>query len=230
MVASKWGWNLDFMFFHFGWKAIIAIIINTLILVGICFSSLKNLNLIPGSESTQRIPYWITFLHVFAIALVVKFSHHSIIFLWIFLFFIGIVSITKEYQEELKLKESALVAFFLAGLVIFRQFQTWWLQPILTQLPPLPLFLGATGLTAFVDNAALTYLGAQVPNVSDLLKYSLVAGAVSGGGLTVIANAPNPAGFAILRDSFGNSGINPLLLFVGALCPTWVAMACLWFL
>ena len=53
--------------------------------------------------------------------------------------------------------------------------------------------LGATpSITAITDNAALTYLGSLVPGLSAEFKVALVAGAVTGGGLTVIANAPNP--------------------------------------
>ena len=52
-----------------------------------------------------------------------------------------------------------------------------------------------------------------------------MAGAVTGGGLTVIANAPNPAGFAILRPHFDDEAINPLGLVAAALVPTLVAMA-----
>ncbi len=106
--------------------------------------------------------------------------------------------------------------------------QRWWLEPLITQLTAFPLFVGATFLTAFTDNAALTYLGAQVPGLGDELKYALVAGAVAGGGLTVIANAPNPAGFAILRGCFGKEGISPFYLALAALGPTLVAMTCLW--
>ncbi len=54
----------------------------------------------------------------------------------------------------------------------------------------------------------------------------MVAGAVTGGGLTVIANAPNPAGFAILKNSFDEQSINPLGLFFAALPPTMVAVFC----
>lgn len=230
MVASKWGWTLDFMFFHFGWKAIIAVAVNTLLLVSFSFSMLIKMNQPATDNPHAPVPIWLTFVHIATLALVVKMSHHAAIFLWVFLFFVGIVDVTKEHQDDLKIKESMLVAFFLAGLVVLGQFQSWWLQPLLARLDPLALFVGATGLTAVVDNAALTYLGAQVSDISELLKYSLVAGAVAGGGLTVIANAPNPAGFSILRESFGNSGINPLLLFVYALAPTLVAMASLWFL
>ncbi|HEY1083178.1 MAG TPA: putative Na+/H+ antiporter, partial [Prosthecobacter sp.] len=66
--------------------------------------------------------------------------------------------------------------------------------------------------------------------ISDELKYALVAGAVTGGGLTVIANAPNPAGVGILQNAraFGG-GISPLGLLAGALMPTAVAILFFWF-
>ena len=85
------------------------------------------------------------------------------------------------------------------------------------------VFFGATILTAFTDNAALTYLGSLVDGLSDGFKYALVGGAVTGGGLTVIANAPNPAGIAILRSHFDDEAVNPLGLLVAALIPTVVA-------
>jgi hypothetical protein len=53
-----------------------------------------------------------------------------------------------------------------------------------------------------------------------------MAGAVTGGGLTVIANAPNPVGQAILRDEFGEGGVSPLGLFVAAIIPTLVVGSC----
>jgi Na+/H+ antiporter NhaD/arsenite permease-like protein len=87
------------------------------------------------------------------------------------------------------------------------------------------VFFGATVLTAFTDNAALTYLGSLVEGLSDEFKIALVAGAVTGGGLTIIANAPNPAGVAILRGKFSEGAIHPLGLLLGALVPTLVAVA-----
>jgi hypothetical protein len=51
----------------------------------------------------------------------------------------------------------------------------------------------------------------------------LVAGAVTGGGLTVIANAPNPAGVSILRSRFDGGAVSPLGLLMGAAVPTLVA-------
>jgi Na+/H+ antiporter NhaD/arsenite permease-like protein len=87
------------------------------------------------------------------------------------------------------------------------------------------LMLGATILTAFNDNAAITYLAAQVDGISTTAKYAVVAGAVTGGGLTVIANAPNPAGQSILSRFF-EDGVSPLKLFLSALIPTIIAYLC----
>jgi Na+/H+ antiporter NhaD/arsenite permease-like protein len=110
--------------------------------------------------------------------------------------------------------------------------QSYWLQPLIEQLSGNALFFGATGLTALTDNAALTYLGSLVIGLSDEMKYALVAGAVTGGGLTVIANAPNPAGVGILQSAkvFAGEGISPLGLLLGALPPTAIAIVFFWFL
>jgi len=175
-------------------------------------------------------PVWLRGLHLLFLGLIVLMVHHPTVFLGIFLFFLGLTAITPEFQERLKLRESLLVAFFLGGLVVLGGLQRWWLEPLIRNLDTVPLFLGATLLTAFTDNAALTYLGSQIPQVSEPFKYALVAGAVAGGGLTVIANAPNPAGFSILRETFGPEGISPAGLAAGAAVPTLIAMACLWWL
>src|SRR5690606_31931032 len=127
--------------------------------------------------------------------------------------------------NRLLLREGLLVAFFLAGLEVLGGQQQWWLQPILTQLSEHAVFFGTTLLTAFTDNAALTYLGSLVEGLSDAFKYALVAGAVTGGGLTVIANAPNPAGLALLRNHFEEESVSPAKLALAALPPTIVAAA-----
>jgi Na+/H+ antiporter NhaD/arsenite permease-like protein len=130
------------------------------------------------------------------------------------------------------LREGLLVGFFLAGLVTLGSLQAYWLKPLIQSLSGGALFFGATALTAITDNAALTYLGSLVEGISDELKYALVAGAVTGGGLTVIANAPNPAGVGILQSAkvFEGEGISPLGLFTGALGPTLIAVVFFWFL
>lgn len=230
MVASKWNWDLVFMLIHFGWKAIIAIFISTTFVTYRFRREISGLQQNIDATKDSKIPIWITVLHLLVLIGVVFSSHYTVLSMGLFLFFLGIASVTREYQDELKIKEALLVGFFLGGLVVLGGYQNWWLEPILAKLSALPLYLGAMGLTAFTDNAAITYLGSQVDGLSDFSKYALVAGSVVGGGLTVIANAPNPAGFSALNPSFDNDGISPILLFKNALVPTLIAAICFWFL
>ena len=229
MVAGKWGWDIPHMLRFFGWKAALAVLVNASCLTFFLRRELKSLT---TSRESLKLgsPIGLIAIHLAVLALVVATAHHPIIFVGIFLLFLGLATATKEYQSELLFRQSLLVAFFLGGLVVLGGLQSWWLMPLLHGQTDLTLFLGATGLTAFTDNAALTFLGSQIEGISEGFKYALVSGAVAGGGLTVIANAPNPAGFSILQESFGESGISPFRLAAFAMAPTLVAMASLWFL
>ena len=152
-------------------------------------------------------------------------AHYPALFVGGFLFFLGFARATAAYQNRIDLKTPLLVGFFLAGLVIHGGLQGWWIAPLLGRLDELPLFLGATALTAINDNALITYLATLVPNLSEPLKLAVVQGAVVGGGLTVIANAPNPAGQALLGRFFDDA-ISPVGLLLGAVPPTLLAAAC----
>ncbi len=225
MVAAKWHWGIGHMISNFGYKAAISILICTIGTAMIFKKELAGkLHIKQKHDNYMEPSLWITIVHLVFLALVVYTAHHMVFFMGLFLFFLGFTTVTQEYQDNIKLKESLLVGFFLGGLVTLGNMQAWWLQEILVKLGDLTLFLGATGLTAITDNAALTYLGSLV-ELSDSAKYNLVAGAVAGGGLTVIANAPNPAGYGILKGSF-KGGINPLKLLMGAAIPTVVACLC----
>ena len=230
LVAEKWHWDTPFMASHLGWRAAASCLTSTLLTVFVFRKELNNHKSEPGKPSS--LPLWLTLLHIALIALVVKLAHHPDVFFGVFMIFLGLVTATKEYQDDLKLREGLLVGFFLAGLVTLGAPQSWWLQPVISKLDGSMMYFGATLLTAITDNAALAYLGTLVEGISDSLKYALIAGAVTGGGLTLIANAPNPAGAAILRDSpcFNGEGISPLRLFLWALPPTLVAACFFWIL
>jgi hypothetical protein len=226
MVASKWGWGMSHMFLGFGYKAAISCAISALVIALMFKKELEGDFQLRGDNTEKMLPPgWITFIHVVFLALVVLTAHHMVVFIGLFLFFLGFTIVTKEYQDEVQVKSSLMVGFFLAGLIVLGNEQKWWLQPLISSLSDQVLYFGATALTGITDNAALTYLGSLV-EMTDSAKYFLVAGAVTGGGLTVIANAPNPAGYGILKDSFGADGISPLGLLKGALFPTAVAILC----
>src|SRR5690606_14154562 len=178
----------------------------------------------------KRVPLPLIVAHVAFLAGVVAFAHHPPMFMGIFLLFLGVATAYERHQDRLILREGLLVAFFLAGLVVLGGMQRWWLQPLLMGMTSDQVFIGAAALTAITDNAALTYLGSLVQGLTDEFKYALVAGAVTGGGLTIIANAPNPAGISILRNYFPGGAVSPLGLLLAAIPPTIIAGLAFWFL
>lgn len=229
MIAGAWKWGALHMLSHFGWRAALGIGVATLAYYLLFRRELRELTA-PG-EATKvgtvraAVPAWITCVHLGFVAFTVWQAHHPAMFIAAFLFFLAFTQATAHHQNPLDLRSPILVGFFLAGLVVHGGLQAWWIQPILGRLGEGPLFLGATILTAFNDNAAITYLASLVPGFTDPLKFAVVAGAVTGGGLTVIANAPNPAGQAILARYFPE-GVSPLWLAAAALPPTVVMAAC----
>ena len=211
MVADKWGLDLVTMLKTFGWKAALAVVVNA---AAVAFAYRAYLSdqptMSPALARARRAGLggrgytwpsspasWFSVTTPSSSSRCSCSSSAS-------------PKPTSATRRRLMIREGLMVAFFLAGLVVLGGQQKWWLQPLLADMGPTALYFGATLLTAITDNAALTYLGSLVDGVSDDFKYSMVAGAVTGGGLTVIANAPNPAGFAILKDSFEDGSIGAL--------------------
>lgn len=232
MVAEPWQWTTPFMFLHFGWKAALGIVIASTLYYFVFRRELggletKRRSIAPAASggNDAPVPAWITIVQLGFMAFTVMVAHYPPLFIGGFLFFLAFSQATAHHQGRLELKSPLLVGFFLAGLVVHGGLQSWWIEPVLKRLDEFPLFLGATVLTAFNDNAAITYLATLVPGFTDALKYAVVAGAVTGGGLTVIANAPNPAGQSILQRYFPK-GVSPVGLALGALAPTAILAAC----
>jgi hypothetical protein len=231
MVAARYGWDTPFMLGHFGWKAALGIALSTALTALLFRRELATLGRVaasaapPGEAGPAPVPAWISGVHLVFLALTVFGAHTPPVFLGAFLFFLAFHQATAPHQQPLDLRPPILVGFFLAGLVVLGTLQQWWIAPVLSRLEPGALFWGAAVLTAFNDNAAITYLASLVPGFGAAAKYAVVAGAVTGGGLTVIANAPNPAGQAALARHFPE-GVSPARLFAGALLPTAVMAAC----
>jgi hypothetical protein len=234
MVARPWGWDTPFMAGHFGWRAVLAIVVSNALYFAAFRKEFARLAKTPptleaeaaasdGDVAPGPVPAWVTITHCLFIVWTVVTAHYPAMVIGGFLFFLGFAKATAPYQGRFELRAPLLVGFFLGGLVIHGGLQGWWIQPFLGSLAEEPLFFGAAVLTAFNDNALITYLATLVPNLSDPLKIAVVEGAVAGGGLTVIANAPNPAGQSLLSRYFGGA-IAPVGLLLGALLPTAITV------
>src|SRR6478752_702370 len=223
------------MLVHNGDKAVVAILLSTGTYWLFFRKDLKELAFkVPDTdgdgvadwrERDDRVPPFVTAVHLLFMLLTVIFAHDPPLFIGGYLFFLAFTMATRQHQNPILLRGPVLVGFFLGGLVVHGGLQGWWLQPVISSLTEWPLYLGATVLTSFNDNAAITFLASQVEGLSPQLKYAVLAGAVTGGGLTVIANAPNPAGQAILSRFFKN-GVSPLGLLLGAAIPTIIVYLC----
>jgi len=232
MVAARFGWDTPFMLSHFGWKAVVGIVLATGAYALAFRRDLAALNARAGAAAGEGsaapeapVPAWVAAAHLGFLALLVYAAHTPAVLVGTFLFFLAFQKATAPHQQPLDLRSPLLVGFFLAGLVIHGAGQAWWIGPVLDRLGSVALFFGALVLTAFNDNAAITYLASLVPGFTPDLQYAVVAGAVAGGGLTVIANAPNPAGQSTLAGHFPD-GISPGGLLLGALLPTAIVAAC----
>ena len=237
MISEKWDFGLAHMFLNFGWKAVVGILLANFIYFMIFRKEFKRLEEVQRSQMAfehavpttwedrqDNIPVWVYLVSIGFLGWTVYFNHHPALFIGGFMVFLGFTLATPQYQNHVTIKVPLLVAFFLAGLVTLGGVQGWWMEPVLQALSE----MGATAtmglasvLTAFNDNASVTYLASTVPHLQEQIKYAIVAGAVTGGGLTVIANAPNPAGQAILGKYF-KGGINAIKLFAWAFIPTTI--------
>jgi hypothetical protein len=230
MVARPWEWDIAFMASSFGWRATLAVIASTVLYFVVFRTDLRHVDERGAWEDARdpeprdRVPFWVTLVHLAFLGFVVLASHYPVLVIGAFLFFLGFTTATAHLQSPMDLKSPLLVGFFLAGLVTHGTLQGWWIAPVLGSLGPTPLFGSAMLLTAFNDNALITFLATLVPSLDAAARYAVVAGAVAGGGLTVIANAPNPAGQALLGRYF-DDGVSPLGLLAGAAVPTAVAAA-----
>lgn len=229
ILSHHWDWSISHMFFGYGWKAIIGILLSNLLYWAYFKKELRHLNLrkearaiyISHSASLEeeKIPHWITATHIFFMAAIVAVSKYPAIFIAAFLFFIAFHQATRPHQQAIRMARPLMIGLFLAGLIIHGGLQGWWVFALLNDLEPLAVMGVAMALTGFNDNAAISYLATLLPNPTDAFKYAIFTGVVAGGGLTVIANAPNPAGYAILKRYFSD-GIKPLHLLLAALPPT----------
>lgn len=231
ILSHAWNWTNWEVFITFGWKAVIGILLANTAYWFIFRKEFVELNkrqhstsehFIAPKEESIAVPFWVTAVHLIFMAFIVMTSEYPAIFVAGYLFFIGFHQSTKQHQDSLRLARPLLVGLFLAGLVIHGGLQGWWVVKALSDLSPIQVLGMSMGLTAFNDNTAIAYLATLIPEWGSVFKYALFSGVISGGGLTVIANAPNPAGFVILSEHFHLRRISSGSLLLAAIIPALI--------
>lgn len=232
IVATKWEWDWRYMLTRFGWKVVLGLILSTSLYFFVFYKEFKRnfpkmLPALEKDEAEHPTPLWITLVHLVFVALIVLSGETASLFIGIFLFFLGFWRATSFYQTPLHIKSAILVGFFFASLIIHGELQGWWIIPLMQNLSHFWAMEVSYLLSAFMDNAIVSYLTLDIPHFDDLKHYLIISGAMSAGGLTLIANAPNPMGHSILRSSF-HEKISFFGLFLGALIPSLIYFSLFW--
>lgn len=227
ILSRCFGWSIGDFIDFFALKVILGIALVNALYFFFLRKDLKALRDSPPEDKRTRrkvIPLWVTLVHMGFILWTIVMAHYPPVFLGSYLLFLGFHQATRTYQYTLNLKRPLLVGLFLAGLVIHGGFQGWWIEPLIGNLGYGAMMLTGTVLTAFNENSTVAYLACLLDEISPHIRYALASGLVAGGGLTIIAHAPNPAGQALLSPYF-TGGISPWNLFLAALVPTLIFLA-----
>ena len=215
IVAAKWGWNTSYMLAHFGWKAALLILFNTWIM---SFFLRRQFQGLKGQKLRKKTPtWWVSLVHVLLLAWVLLNPTYPALFIGGFFLFLAFYRATRPHQEEINLRAPLLVSFFLGGLIVHVSLQGWWIEPLLSRLGSYELMSVASILTAFNDNATVTTLGKLAGTLSQIGRHAVVFGAACGGGLTLMANAPNPVAQSLLSRYFTGGSVSPWRIFIAAL-------------
>jgi hypothetical protein len=225
IVSREWEWSTQVVWTTFGLKALCGVLTSTLAYQWLFRRELRAMCVAAqakeersGPVHERAVPFFVVLGNLVFLTWTVAHAESARLVIIGFLFFLAFVDATRHFQRSVSLRPALLVGFFLSGLVIHGSFQAWWIEPLLSRFGETTLFMSSVVLSGFNDNASITYLASLVPDFSDGSKYAVVAGALAGGGLTIIANAPNPAGNTLLSRFF-EGGISPLKLLIAAFLP-----------
>lgn len=235
LVATQENWNTGYTIVRFGWKAIMILLINNSLYYYFFKKHFakdsSSIAVLLAKEQKESPPLWLTMIHLLFLAGIVLSSEYPPIFLGIFFLFLGVHKATSHYQGReqgpLNLKPAIFVGFFFASLLIHGELQSWWAVRFLQNIGFAQGLLISTLLSSVVDNAVVLYFLDQIKPLSEAALYAIVVGALSSGGLTLMANAPNLIGYSNLRVFFGGK-ISLVALFLAALPLTLISLFVFW--
>ena len=230
LLTSKRELSTYYMLRTFGWKALLGILLITSVAYLVFRKEFRKFpGRVPALERGERkkVPLWVTLGHLLFAASVAYVGNQGPLLVLLGLCFLGFYKITAIYQHTHVIKQAFFVGFFFAALLILGELQGWWIREIFPHLEALGTEVATLILSAFIDNAVVIYLVPDIFSLTDPRFYAAVVGSIAAGGLTVIANVPNPIGYTLLSPYFKRK-ISGIGLFTAALIPTLLIFLLFW--
>ncbi len=223
VISHSWGWDTPFVFTQFGLKALFLIFLLPTIGWFFFKKDLEQLGEAKEAKETVHVPFWVTLVHLLFLFGVIIFGHQPVLFLGLFVLFLGFTEATPRFQTSIPLRGAILVAFFLATVILHAGLQGFWVEALMHHLEHNALLPVTLLLTSFNHNAAVAYLATLVPNLTFVMKEAIFSGIVAGGGLTLIANGPNMIGYRFLSQTLAPDEPSVLRITLWAIPPTFIA-------
>lgn len=229
LVSGPWGWDTGFMFFTFGWKAMVGIITVNVVYWFLFRESFAALNRKAKTMFLQKVevvdvPFWVTGVHLAFLVWVILTNNEPALYLGAFVLFLGFYQATHPYQIALSLRVPILIAFFVASLELHASLQGWWAEAFLESFKEQVLPFVALVLTTICHNSMVVYLATFVPHLTDRAKEAYFSGAIAASGLTLISSGANLIGYKVLSQAF-DEPIAPSTIFIYSFLPTFIMLA-----
>lgn len=220
----------EFVIRHFSWKAVIAIFLST---TTYYLMFRKEFDHFPkvvknASIADERVPIWLICLHVLFVAAIMSVRSVPLLMIGILILYLGLHQFTIFYQNSIRVTKVCCVGLFYAGLLILGGLQEWWMLVIMHRMSDFGYMFTSYILSMFLDNVLVNYLVHNLSVATDCFLYLVIAGCMSAGGVTILANAPNIVGYLIIKPFFPTSPVSLGRLFVFALGPSLIALMTFW--
>ncbi|WP_213357473.1 putative Na+/H+ antiporter [Chlamydiifrater phoenicopteri] len=229
LINSKLRWSAVFVLKYFSWKAFLAILVSTTIYYLIFRKEFQAFpSTIPSRKTSEAVPWWVVVVHILFLVAVIFVRHIPVILVGVVLTFLGFRALTIMYQSPISFTKVGMVGLFFSGLILFGDLQEWWVLALMEKVSYEGHMIISFIMSMFLDNALVNYLIFKLPSANDCYHYLAISGAMSAGGLTLMANVPNIIGYLLLRPSFKVRSVSLVWLFVAALPPAVISALIFW--
>lgn len=232
MILRTLRWDNYEVMTHFGWKALLAICLSTTVYY---YLFRREFHHFPRKiehiiNAGRKIPIWIICVHIAMAFAAMRFRSAPVLMGGVCIFYVFFHRLTVFYQNKIDFWKVCCLGVFFIGMSFVGGLQEWWILKLVKNSSDFGYMWAAYILSIFLDNVLVNLMMHDLPVVTDCYLYLVVAGCMSAGGLTLIANTPNIVSFATLRPFFQKPSFSFWKLFLASLFPSVLALMLFWLL